>query len=203
MTLNASEGLLRIIGIDPGLRVTGYAVLECHLPTAVVTAGRLAGATPGQPGSPRKVSPTIASYGLTKHRLRIVEAGVVRVAAGRGMEWRLQELKASLDEILRERQPQVMALEQLYAHYQRTQPAILMGHARGVIMLAAAELGVPVTSYSATSVKKTVAGHGRAPKEQMQAAVCHHLGLSAAPEPHDVADALAIALCHWFSRSLA
>lgn len=119
------------------------------------------------------------------------------------MELRLQEIKKSLDEILVECQPTVMALEQLYAHYERTQPAILMGHARGVIMLAAAERGIPVTSYSATSVKKTISGHGRAPKEQMQAAVCRHLGLKQAPEPHDVADALAIALCHLYSQQIA
>jgi crossover junction endodeoxyribonuclease RuvC len=247
MILNAAETPWRIIGIDPGLRVTGYAVLECHVaklgppernlaspPQATPTQAASIQATPTQ-ATPTQVAPTqaastavtsaqgsaaaralatstsgpgrpvaaLALTGLTKHRIRIVEAGVIRVAAGRGLEWRLKELKGSLDEILRERQPQLMAVEQLYAHYERSQPAILMGHARGVIMLAAAEQGLPVVSYSATSVKKTVSGHGRAPKGQIQAAVCHHLGLAKVPEPHDVADALAIALCHLFVRQFS
>jgi crossover junction endodeoxyribonuclease RuvC len=170
--------------------------LEWQTPVVSTTAQRASAA------GGRAVAPLL-SPGLTKQRIRIVEAGVIRVPAGRSMELRLQELKKSLDEILAECRPSVMAIEQLYAHYERTQPAILMGHARGVIMLSAAEHEVPVTSYAATSVKKTVSGHGRAPKEQMQAAVCHHLGLKTAPEPHDVADALAIALCHLFSQSLS
>ncbi|MDP1560820.1 MAG: crossover junction endodeoxyribonuclease RuvC [Pirellulaceae bacterium] len=190
----------RIIGIDPGLRVTGYGVLEWQAPNQ--PSSNLAGSTPLGNSAGRQ-SPPLALGRATRNQVRIVEAGVIRVAAGQNMELRLQELKKSLDEILVECQPTVMALEQLYAHYERTQPAILMGHARGVIMLAAAERGIPVTSYSATSVKKTISGHGRAPKEQMQAAVCHHLGLKQAPEPHDVADALAIALCHLFSQQIA
>lgn len=192
-TLNVESTTYRIIGIDPGLRVTGYAVLEWQ--AAPTSLGSSQAGSAKLPPIPAALVP-----GLTKQRIRIVEAGVVRVASGPSMELRLRELKESLDEILSDCRPQIMALEQLYAHYERTQPAILMGHARGVIMLSAAEHEVPVTSYSATSVKKTVSGHGRAPKEQMQAAVCHHLGLKTTPEPHDVADALAIALCHLFSQ---
>jgi len=200
-TLNAATTTQRIIGIDPGLRVTGYGVLEWQTPVVPNPTQRSVPARRSNAVQEHSVVPLL-SPGLTKQRIRIVEAGVIRVAAGRSMELRLQELKKSLDEILTECHPQVMAIEQLYAHYERTQPAILMGHARGVIMLSAAEHDVPVTSYAATSVKKTVSGHGRAPKEQMQAAVCHHLGLKTTPEPHDVADALAIALCHLFSQSL-
>jgi crossover junction endodeoxyribonuclease RuvC len=201
----------RIIGIDPGLRVTGYGVLEWQSPGQSLPGQSLPGQfAPGQSEaseslgkSASRLSPPLALGRAARNQVRIVEAGVIRVASGQNMELRLRELKKSLDEILAECQPTVMAVEQLYAHYERTQPAILMGHARGVILLAAAEQGIPVTSYSATSVKKTISGHGRAPKEQMQAAVCHHLGLKQAPEPHDVADALAIALCHLFSQQIA
>jgi crossover junction endodeoxyribonuclease RuvC len=77
-----------------------------------------------------------------------------------------------------------------------------MGHARGVICLAAAQAGLPVTAYAATKVKKLLTGNGRAPKSQMQEAVCREFGLTAAPEPPDVADALAIALSHFFASQL-
>ncbi len=78
-----------------------------------------------------------------------------------------------------------------------------MAHARGVIMLAAAERGVPVSGYAASRIKKTLTGSGKAPKEQMQHAIRIELGLDRLPEPHDVADACAVALCHYqISRNL-
>ena len=91
-----------------------------------------------------------------------------------------------------------MAVEQLYAHYNHPRTAILMGHARGVIFLAAAQRGLTVCSYNATSIKKTITGSGRASKEQIQLAVRRELGLVKTPEPPDVADALAAALCQFY-----
>jgi crossover junction endodeoxyribonuclease RuvC len=95
-----------------------------------------------------------------------------------------------------------MAIEQLYTHYKRPKTAILMGHARGVICLAAAESGMRVVHYAATRVKKLLTGSGRAPKWQMQEAVQRELRLAALPQPADVADALAIALCHYYIATL-
>ena len=74
-----------------------------------------------------------------------------------------------------------MALEQLYSHYQRPRTAILMGHARGVICLAAAQAGIPVVHYSATQVKKILTGAGRAGKAQVQRAIQRELGLPSSP----------------------
>ena len=96
--------------------------------------------------------------------------------------------------------PAVMALEELYSHYQRPRTAILMGHARGVICLAGAQAGIPVVHYSATQVKRILTGSGRAPKSQVQQAIQRELGLDRLPEPPDVADALAIALCHYYLK---
>jgi crossover junction endodeoxyribonuclease RuvC len=93
-----------------------------------------------------------------------------------------------------------MALEELYSHYERPRTSILMGHARGVICLAAAQAGIAVIHYSATQVKKALTGSGRAPKSQIQEAVRRELRLSSPPEPPDVADALAIALCHFYRQ---
>ena len=73
-----------------------------------------------------------------------------------------------------------------------------MGHARGVICLAAAQAGVSVDHYAATQIKKTLTGNGRAPKSQMKMAIQRELNLPKLPEPADVADALAIALTHFY-----
>ena len=97
-----------------------------------------------------------------------------------------------------------MAIEELYSHYERPRTAILMGHARGVICLAASQAGVPIEHYGATQVKKMLTGSGRAPKSQVQMAICREFGLPQAPDPPDVADALAVALCRvHFGRTAA
>lgn len=133
---------------------------------------------------------------------RVVEAGVIRSAEARAettdMAPRLKALYDGLMEVLDQCQPGVIAIEQLYAHYDHPRTAILMAHARGVFFLAGAQRGLDVLSYNATSVKKSVAGHGRASKEQMQLTIMRELGLTKLPEPHDVSDALAVALCHHY-----
>jgi crossover junction endodeoxyribonuclease RuvC len=115
------------------------------------------------------------------------------------MAQRLAELYNSLDDVLRQFQPSTVAVEQLFAHYDHPRTAILMGHARGVIFLAAAQRGIPVISYAATQVKKTITGNGRASKEQVQRAIQRELNLPRLPDPPDVADALAVALCHYYA----
>jgi crossover junction endodeoxyribonuclease RuvC len=90
-----------------------------------------------------------------------------------------------------------MVVEQLFAHYEHPRTAILMAHARGVLLLGGAQRNVPVLSYAAARIKKTITGHGRASKDTMQRTIQRELGLPRLPEPHDVADALAVALCHY------
>jgi crossover junction endodeoxyribonuclease RuvC len=131
---------------------------------------------------------------------RLVEAGVVRGGRPDRLDLRLLSLHRGLSEVLKTHCPQSVALEELYSHYQRPRTAILMGHARGVICLAAAELDLPLHHYAATHVKKLLTGSGRAPKDQVQVAVRRELRLTQIPEPPDVADALAIALCHAYSQ---
>ena len=105
-------------------------------------------------------------------------------------------------EVLEQFRPEVVVVEQLYAHYDHPRTAILMAHARGVIFLAAAQRGLPVVSYNATRIKKTITGNGRASKEQVQRTIQRELGLAELPEPPDVADALAAALCHYYVQKL-
>jgi crossover junction endodeoxyribonuclease RuvC len=129
---------------------------------------------------------------------RLVEAGVVRGKAGAELAERVKEIHDGVADVIATLKPTAMAIEELYSHYDRPTTAILMGHARGVILLAAAEAGISVTSYPSTQVKKTITGNGHAAKWQMQEAIRRELNLPSAPEPPDVADALAIALCHCY-----
>ena len=130
---------------------------------------------------------------------KLCEAGVIRGRTRDSLTARLVEIHTGVCEVIAALKPTVMALEQLFSHYKRPRTSILMGHARGVICLAAAQAGVQVIDYSATRVKKTLTGSGHASKSQMQRAVERELRLNAPPEPHDVADALAAALCHYYS----
>lgn len=129
--------------------------------------------------------------------LRVCEAGVVRSVHGHTLSERLTEIFDGVADVIRSFQPGAMALEELYSHYARPRTAILMGHARGVICLAAAQAGIPMTSYASTLIKKTLTGSGHAGKAQIQRAVKYELALLEVPEPPDVADALAMAICHF------
>ena len=151
---------LRIVGIDPGLNITGYAVIE--------------------------------SLG---QEVKLIEAGVVRGKSKGSLAARLQEIHEGVRDVITELKPHVMALEQLYSHYERPTTAILMGHARGVILLCARRRGIRVEQFAANRIKISVTGHGHASKQQVQRAIQAQWNLPSPPEPPDAADALAIALC--------
>lgn len=153
---------MRILGIDPGLDLTGYGCVE------------LAG---------------------DAVRPRIIEAGVLRLGSRRPMQQRLAQLHDDLLEVIDEVQPQRIVVEKLFSHYRHVRTAILMGHARGVVLLAGQLRGLEFDELAPTEVKKAITGYGHASKQQMQHAVMVQCGLDAPPSPPDVADAIAIALC--------
>lgn len=156
---------MRILGIDPGLQVTGYSVLEST------------GTGP-----------------------KLCEAGTIRTnerGSSNELSDRLVILYDSVVEIFDQWKPDAIVVEQLYAHYEHPRTAILMGHARGLFFLIGGQRQVRTVSYPATTIKKTITGSGRAGKEQMQFAIMREFGLNSPPEPHDVADAIAIGLCHY------
>ncbi|MCL2625170.1 MAG: crossover junction endodeoxyribonuclease RuvC [Planctomycetaceae bacterium] len=130
-------------------------------------------------------------------KIRLLEAGVVRSRSDILAE-KIREIYDGVREMISAFSPDAVALEELYSHYDRPRTAILMGHARGAICLAAAQSGIPVHSYAATQIKKLLTGSGHAPKDQMQRAIQLELQLPRIPEPPDVADALAVALCHFY-----
>lgn len=144
----------------------------------------------------------ITGYGVIEcvgANVRLIEAGTVR-SRGDTLEERLFVIHAGVREVLDAFKPSAMAIEQLFVHSKFPKTAILMGHARGVICLAAAEVGLTVHNYLPTRVKSMLAGSGHAGKEQIQIAVQRELGLSGRPEPADAADALAVALADFHLR---
>ena len=151
---------MRILGIDPGLQVCGYACLE-----------------------------------VGADRERLIEAGVIRTAGGSALQEKLNRIAEDTESLLKTFKPDVVAVEELYAHYAHPRTAILMGHARGVILQKCAEAGIDVKSFSATRIKKSITGNGRASKGQIQRTIQTMLSLPKLPEPSDVADAIAAAVC--------
>lgn len=141
-------------------------------------------------------------YGLLdvrSGRVSIREAGVIRTTPDESLPSRIEQIYEGVRELITGFHPAVMAVEQLHSVYEHPQTAILMGHARGVICLAAAQEAIAIASYRPTQVKKALTGSGRAGKEQMQRAIQHEFRLKEPPAPADVADAIAVALCHFFS----
>ncbi len=158
--VGGDAGSLRVLGVDPGLVSTGFAVVTAR----------------GADGE-------------------LIEAGRIRLDPRAAIEQRLAQLERDLAALIATTRPGVLACEQLYAHYKHPRTAIRMAHARGVVLALAARSGLEVVHVSATRVKKTLTGSGRASKEQVRRAVCLTLGLPGLDGPHDVSDAIAIALC--------
>lgn len=113
----------------------------------------------------------------------------------RAVSVRLDELERDISALITRLGPHAVAVESLFAHYKHPATAIVMGHARGVILLAIRRAGVELLEFRPTAVKKSMIGHGQATKGQIQAAVQAEFNLAEPPSPPDVADAVAIALC--------
>ncbi|MFM8640974.1 MAG: crossover junction endodeoxyribonuclease RuvC [Planctomycetota bacterium] len=153
---------MKVVGIDPGLRLTGYACVELR---------------------PGAMEPAL------------LEAGVIRLKAQEPVVRRLRTLHEELGALLDELRPDRLAVEEVFAHVAHVRTAIVMGHGRGVVLLAAALRDLPLDEFAPAEVKKALTGRGQASKVQMQRAVMHQFGLRSVPEPPDVADAIAIAAC--------
>jgi len=126
---------------------------------------------------------------------RVLHYGVVRPGRSRPFAQRLEFIHGEVEKLLSRYQPQSIALEQVF-HALNVKSSMQLSQVRGVVLLAAAQAGLPVSEYSALTVKENVVGYGRAEKHQVQAMVKRLLDLKTLPQPHDAADALAVALCH-------
>jgi crossover junction endodeoxyribonuclease RuvC len=137
-------------------------------------------------------------YGLLEsrgHTITAVAAGAIRTEAGTPLGERLAELYRDVDDLLSEHQPDLAAIEQVFVN-RNLRTATAVARASGVVLLALAQRGIPVTEYSPSAVKRALTGYGGADKQQMKKVVAMRLGLPDLPSPADAADALAIALCH-------
>lgn len=155
--------MIRLLGIDPGTRITGYGLIDYD------------------PANPLR--PTL------------VDAGVFRLDPKQPLPLRLVDLADGLDEVLAEFSPAAAAIEEVYAHYKHPRTAITMAHARGVLLAGCARRRVACHEVAANRVKQSLVGFGHAGKAQMQRAIQAQFDLAELPEPPDVADALAVALC--------
>ncbi len=130
------------------------------------------------------------------------EGGVIRSKPDWPLAERVAEIGRGLGDVIEEFSPEAVAIEQVFSHGSYPKTAILMAHARGAILFAAAVRHVPVVHYTPAQIKRLLTGSGRADKQQMQLAVQRELALLEVPEPHDVADACAVALCHYYSARM-
>lgn len=156
---------VKIMGIDPGSRATGWGVISCE-----------------------------------QNRVSCVSFGVIRLSVASPEPLLGGRLKAIFDQLLElfaEHHPDALAVEGVF-HAVNSRSALVLGHVRGVILLAAECRQLSVAEFSPLEVKKAVAGYGRADKVQVQTMVRTLLGLPENPRPHDASDALAIALCRAF-----
>ena len=152
---------MRILGIDPGLDITGYGVIE---------------EASGNPA--------------------VLEAGVIRTSHKRPLKDRLNSIYSQLTDLIKTTKPNVSVVEKLYSHYKHPMTAILMGHARGVILLCCNQNNVDVIDYPAKTAKRAITGNGNASKVQVQLVVNKVLNLKEQDRPLDVTDALALSLTY-------
>jgi crossover junction endodeoxyribonuclease RuvC len=169
---------MRILGVDPGLQVTGYGIIE-DLSASRGMVRRMA-IKPGHRG------------------FRFVEAGVIRTKAGIPVQDRITKIFDSISEIVTEHKPGVLVLEKIYSHYKHPTTAILMGHARAMACLVCGKFNVRLINYPSTRIKKAITGNGHASKYQVQRMVQSLLKLKDAPAPVDISDALAMAMSYCY-----
>jgi crossover junction endodeoxyribonuclease RuvC len=144
-------------------------------------------------------------YGVVRgvgSRLRAVDEGMITTRPGVSVERRLSDIHQRVGELLDEHQPDAMAIEELYFGA-NVRTAFAVGQARGVVLLAAGQRGVPARSYTPQQVKGAVCANGRADKAQVARMVMRLLGLAALPTPDHISDALAVAVCHLNHSPLA
>jgi crossover junction endodeoxyribonuclease RuvC len=152
---------MRVLGIDPGSEVTGWAVIE------------------GQ-----------------ALRYKLIEFGTVRASSKERFSARLLRISNGLEEVIARLKPDACSIEEAFFAV-NVKSALKLGQVRGVALLAAEKAGLSVHEYSPRLVKQTVVGYGNAEKHQVQEMVRVLLSLPNAPQPHDAADAVALAICHF------
>jgi len=149
---------MRIIGIDPGLATTGFAILD-----------------------------------FDNGKKKLISCGVIRTAPDLHLQERLNEIYKDITSIIEEHKPKTCAIEQLFFSKNVT-TGIQVAHARGIILLALQQNGIPSTQVTPSALKRAITGDGKADKKAMQKMVTMELNLKEPPKPDDAADAVSLAL---------
>lgn len=140
----------------------------------------------------------ITGFGLIhfeKNHFQVIQYGVIRTESKETLPNRLVQIHQGIQTLIDRYQPQAVAVEELFFNT-NAKSALLVGQARGVVVVTVAAAGLPVYEYTPLQVKQGIAGYGRAEKQQVQHMVKTLLNLKEIPRPDDAADALAIAVCH-------
>ena len=149
-----------ILGVDPGVATTGYALLD-----------------------------------FDDGSMSILDYGCIQTSRSVAFPMRLKKIYDRISQLIEQFQPQILALEEVF-YAQNIQTALKMGHVRAVTLLAAVNHQVSISEFSPREIKQSVTGNGAASKQQVQRMVVQLLDLPQLPSPYDVADAMAVAICH-------
>ena len=151
-----------ILGVDPGLKATGYGV--------------------------------ILVKGAQPSAMTVLEAGTIEPKSRQLLPAKVQSIYDNLCDVVKQHRPAVMVLEKIYSHHKHPNTVSILGHARGIICLVAAQHGIELVEYSVKRIRKALLGRGDADKEQTRQAVMHHLKISGEGLTLDASDALALAM---------
>lgn len=163
----------RILGLDPGLAILGFGVIDGDDPNLLPATGGHAEAT-------------------------VVDFGVIETPAKTPVGDRLCTIYTDLHSLLELYKPDLVAIEKFF--FYRMGNTILVAQARGVVMLVLAQHSLPFVEFTPAQVKQALTGYGNADKAEVQQAVARELGLERIPRPDDAADGLALALAAWYQR---
>lgn len=200
----------RILGLDPGLAILGFGALDCPLtstddhgsvhplPTRSFSTESVAAESLPTKSWTIKSSSAQASSGQAS--IKMVDFGVIRTPAHTDLGQRLTIIYNDLHTLMRELQPDVVALEKFF--FYRMGNTIPIAQARGVTLLVLAQYHITPLEFTPAQIKQALTGYGRADKSMVQQAVATELNLAHIPKPDDAADALAVALTAWFQQSM-
>lgn len=163
----------RILGLDPGLAILGFGVIDCEI---------------------------IAGKKDEDYRVSMIDFGVIKTPAGQEMGQRLRTIHDDLNAIIDQFKPDLAVAEKLF--FYKMGSAIVVAQARGVLMLVLAQQNVPLVEFTPAQIKLALTGRGNADKYDVQDAVARELELDDIPKPDDAADALAVALTAWFDDDI-
>ena len=131
------------------------------------------------------------------------EGGVIQSTRALTLHQRVHEIGTGIRDVIAELKPEIVAIEQVFSNAVNVRSSLLLAHARGAILMTIVEAGIPVIHYTPAEIKRLLTGSGKAPKDQIQHAIKAELRLLEIPEPNDVADASAVALCLYHSVRVA